>query len=58
MRITVVGGTGTIGRRLVPELRSRGHDVVVGWRQRPRDFTTLREQPTWCRPRRTGYVAR
>ena len=32
MRITVVGGTGTIGRRLVPELRSRGHDVVVAGR--------------------------
>jgi uncharacterized protein YbjT (DUF2867 family) len=32
MRITVVGGTGTIGRRLVPELRSRGHGVVVAGR--------------------------
>jgi NAD(P)-dependent dehydrogenase (short-subunit alcohol dehydrogenase family) len=32
MPITVVGGTGTIGRRLVPELRSRGHDVVVAGR--------------------------
>ncbi|MGC4749475.1 NAD-dependent epimerase/dehydratase family protein [Micromonospora sp. DT201] len=28
MRIIVVGGAGTIGRRLVPALRSHGHDVV------------------------------
>lgn len=32
MRILVVGGAGTIGKRLVPELRSRGHDVVVAGR--------------------------
>ncbi|MEV4758571.1 short chain dehydrogenase [Micromonospora sp. NPDC049559] len=32
MRIVVVGGAGTIGRRLVPALRSRGHDVVVAGR--------------------------
>jgi NAD(P)-dependent dehydrogenase (short-subunit alcohol dehydrogenase family) len=29
MRIVVVGGAGTIGRRLVPAVRSAGHDVVV-----------------------------
>ncbi|WP_370936973.1 short chain dehydrogenase [Amycolatopsis sp. cg13] len=32
MKILVVGGAGTIGRRLVPELRSRGHEVVVAGR--------------------------
>jgi NAD(P)-dependent dehydrogenase (short-subunit alcohol dehydrogenase family) len=32
MRIIVVGGGGTIGRRLVPALRSNGHDVVVAGR--------------------------
>ncbi|GLK99267.1 short chain dehydrogenase [Dactylosporangium matsuzakiense] len=32
MRIIVVGGAGTIGQRLVPILRSRGHDVVVAGR--------------------------
>ncbi|MET7672411.1 short chain dehydrogenase [Micromonospora luteifusca] len=32
MRIIVVGGAGTIGRRLVPALRSNGHDVVVAGR--------------------------
>ncbi|MEU1545815.1 short chain dehydrogenase [Nocardia sp. NPDC005745] len=32
MRIIVVGGAGTIGRRLAPALRSHGHDVVVAGR--------------------------
>jgi NAD(P)-dependent dehydrogenase (short-subunit alcohol dehydrogenase family) len=32
MSIIVVGGAGTIGRRLVPGLRSNGHDVVVAGR--------------------------
>ncbi|WP_370949965.1 short chain dehydrogenase [Amycolatopsis sp. cg5] len=32
MRIIVVGGAGTIGRRLVPALRSRGHQVIVAGR--------------------------
>lgn len=32
MRIIVVGGAGTIGRRLVPALHSHGHDVVVAGR--------------------------
>ncbi|MEU6641722.1 short chain dehydrogenase [Saccharomonospora sp. NPDC046836] len=32
MRIIVVGGAGTIGRRLVPALRSNGHEVVVAGR--------------------------
>ncbi|WP_327287540.1 short chain dehydrogenase [Streptomyces sp. NBC_01198] len=32
MKIIVVGGAGTIGRRLVPALRSHGHDVVVAGR--------------------------
>lgn len=32
MRTLVVGGAGTIGRRLVPALRAHGHDVVVAAR--------------------------
>ncbi|NKY61011.1 short chain dehydrogenase [Nocardia flavorosea] len=32
MRIVVVGGAGTIGRRLVPALRSHDHEVVVAGR--------------------------
>jgi NAD(P)-dependent dehydrogenase (short-subunit alcohol dehydrogenase family) len=32
MRVLVIGGSGTIGQRLVPELRARGHEVVVGSR--------------------------
>ena len=32
MRIVVIGGAGTIGRRLVPALRSHGYDVVVAGR--------------------------
>jgi NAD(P)-dependent dehydrogenase (short-subunit alcohol dehydrogenase family) len=32
VRVLVIGGTGTIGQRLVPELRTRGHEVVVGSR--------------------------
>jgi NAD(P)-dependent dehydrogenase (short-subunit alcohol dehydrogenase family) len=32
MRIIVVGGAGTIGRRLVPALRTHGHEVVVAGR--------------------------
>jgi NAD(P)-dependent dehydrogenase (short-subunit alcohol dehydrogenase family) len=32
MRIVVVGGAGTIGRRLVPALRANGHDVIVAGR--------------------------
>ncbi len=32
MKIIVVGGTGTIGRRLVPVLTSHGHDVVTAGR--------------------------
>ncbi|GII78112.1 short chain dehydrogenase [Sphaerisporangium rufum] len=32
MKIVVVGGAGTIGRRLVPALRSSGHHVIVAGR--------------------------
>ncbi|HEX4246883.1 MAG TPA: short chain dehydrogenase [Pseudonocardia sp.] len=32
MRIVVIGGNGTIGRRLVPALAERGHDTVIAGR--------------------------
>jgi NAD(P)-dependent dehydrogenase (short-subunit alcohol dehydrogenase family) len=32
MKIIVIGGAGTIGRRLVPALRANGHEVVVAGR--------------------------
>ncbi|RJO78422.1 short chain dehydrogenase [Nocardia panacis] len=32
MRIVVVGGAGTIGRRLVPALREHGHEVITAAR--------------------------
>ena len=32
MRVLVVGGSGAIGRRLVPQLASRGHDVTASSR--------------------------
>ena len=32
MRIAIAGGTGTLGRHVVDELRERGHDVRV-WRR-------------------------
>lgn len=32
MRIIVVGAAGTIGRRLVPALRARGHEIVTAGR--------------------------
>ena len=35
MRIAIAGGTGTLGRRVTDELRSRGHDVRVLSRSSP-----------------------
>ncbi|QVQ52813.1 short chain dehydrogenase [Spiractinospora alimapuensis] len=32
MRLLIVGGAGTIGQRLVPAMRSRGHDVIIAGR--------------------------
>jgi uncharacterized protein YbjT (DUF2867 family) len=43
MRIAIAGGTGTLGRPVVEELRSRGHEVRVlsrGSREYPVDLTT------------------
>jgi len=43
MRIAIVGGTGTLGRRVAEELRSRGHDARVISRKAPQyrvDLTT------------------
>ncbi|MEU9009666.1 NAD(P)H-binding protein [Streptomyces sp. NPDC048479] len=43
MRIAIAGGTGTLGRRVAAELRSRGHDVRVLSRSSPEyrvDLTT------------------
>ncbi|AWS43482.1 short chain dehydrogenase [Streptosporangium sp. 'caverna'] len=46
MRIIVVGGGGTIGRRLVPALRSNGHDVVVAGRTSGDVHVDLTSHPT------------
>jgi uncharacterized protein YbjT (DUF2867 family) len=35
MKIAIVGGTGTLGRKLVSELQSRGHDVRILSRNAP-----------------------
>ncbi|HMJ54247.1 MAG TPA: NAD(P)H-binding protein [Polyangiaceae bacterium] len=42
MRIAVVGGTGTLGRRVTEEMRSRGHDVRVLSRNAPEYRIDLR----------------
>ncbi|WP_433887432.1 NAD-dependent epimerase/dehydratase family protein [Streptomyces sp. CA-111067] len=42
MRIFIAGGTGVIGRQLVPLLVRQGHDVVVGTR-RPDHLPALRD---------------
>ncbi|MGW4044089.1 NAD-dependent epimerase/dehydratase family protein [Streptomyces sp. NPDC004721] len=39
MRVFVAGGTGVLGRRLVPQLVARGHEVTA---------TTTRPSWTWC----------
>jgi nucleoside-diphosphate-sugar epimerase len=31
VRVFVAGGTGVIGRRLVPQLVARGHQVTATW---------------------------
>jgi NAD(P)-dependent dehydrogenase (short-subunit alcohol dehydrogenase family) len=46
VRIVVVGGAGTIGRRLVPALRGRGHDVVVAGRTSGDVHVDLASHPT------------
>ena len=38
--ILVTGGTGTLGRRLVPRLRDAGHDVAVLARSTGADLST------------------
>ena len=30
MKIVVIGGTGLIGKKLIPLLRARGHEAAVG----------------------------
>lgn len=42
MRIFVAGGTGAVGRRLVPPLVRQGHDVTVGTR-REQNAAALRD---------------
>ncbi|GAA3839009.1 short chain dehydrogenase [Saccharothrix violaceirubra] len=46
MRTLVIGGGGTIGRRLVPALRTRGHDVVVAGRTTGDVHVDLADHPT------------
>ncbi|NUR15785.1 MAG: NAD(P)H-binding protein [Dermatophilaceae bacterium] len=40
MRVAVVGASGYVGSRLVPELLRRGHDVVATHRRRPAGHAT------------------
>jgi uncharacterized protein YbjT (DUF2867 family) len=40
MRIAVAGGTGVVGRHVVGELQTRGHEPVVLARSRGVDLTT------------------
>lgn len=40
MKITVIGGTGLVGRQLVERLRKQGHDVVVAARSTGVDIVT------------------
>jgi nucleoside-diphosphate-sugar epimerase len=43
MRIAIIGGTGTLGKRLVEQLRSRGHEARALCRHSPEfpiDLTT------------------
>lgn len=37
MRVFVTGGTGVLGRRILPDLRKRGHDVVALTRRHDKD---------------------
>jgi NAD(P)-dependent dehydrogenase (short-subunit alcohol dehydrogenase family) len=46
VRILVVGGAGTIGRRLVPALQARGHEVLVAGRRSGDVLVDLAAQPT------------
>jgi nucleoside-diphosphate-sugar epimerase len=47
MRVYVAGGSGAIGRRLIPQLIAAGHDVVAttGSKRRVEDLKLLRAQP-------------
>lgn len=41
MKIFITGACGFIGRNLIPELESRGHDLVLMDRQRPEEATVF-----------------
>ena len=49
MKVFVAGGTGAIGKQLVPQLVTAGHDVVA---------TARSESPTSARPTEPTLVAR
>jgi nucleoside-diphosphate-sugar epimerase len=45
MRVFLAGATGALGTRLIPQLRSRGHDVVGLTRSRPEIVQALGAEP-------------
>lgn len=46
MKIIVVGGAGTIGRKLVPALQSNGHEVVTAGRSSGQTHVDLNSHPS------------
>jgi nucleoside-diphosphate-sugar epimerase len=50
LRIFLAGASGTLGRRLVPQLVARGHDVVGTTRSRADELRALGAEPTILDP--------
>ena len=50
LRIFLAGATGTLGRRLVPQLVDRGHHVIGTTRSRPDDVRALGAEPVVLDP--------
>ena len=50
LRIFIAGASGTLGRRLVPQLVARGHHVVGSTRSRPDELRALGAEPVVVDP--------